>query len=70
MPFCGSGSKRDSATDSGLQMRGVAVSLHRDLGDGAVDFAEIVGRERHGSRPIRERDILAAASRAVAALSR
>src|SRR5271166_7072510 len=39
-----------SETRHSLQMFGVPGPLHRDLRGGAFDLAEIVGRERDGSR--------------------
>jgi hypothetical protein len=39
-----------SASDSLLQVFGVPRALHRDLGDGAVHFAEIVGTQFDASR--------------------
>jgi len=41
---------RCSATDELLQMFRVPGSLHRDLGEGAVNVAEIIGRQFDASR--------------------
>ena len=39
-----------SAADQFLQMFGVAGPLHRDLGKGAIDVAEVVGRQSEAGR--------------------
>src|SRR6478672_2395207 len=39
--------RRASASDAGLEMRRVAVAVHRDLRDGGLDLPEVGRRELH-----------------------